>query len=117
MSIEITRDDQSPLVERVTHLIDEVGLEAVMAALPVTKVTLQNTTWETNLGACDYYRRCKGEEGFENGVCGFGCREEPECVTCEPAGGWPPPDQEDVWDYCGPPITYEGGDVEVWVSM
>ena len=36
---------------------------------------------ELNLGECDYY------QGL--GTCSFGCRDEPECMTCRPDGGWP----------------------------
>lgn len=42
-----------------------------------------------DLGGCAYYLRYMKVEGFEDGTCSFGCREEPECVTCEPEGGWP----------------------------
>lgn len=35
-----------------------------------------------NLGSCPYYRHF--------GLCTFGCYSEPECITCEPEGGWPP---------------------------
>lgn len=42
-----------------------------------------------DLGDCAYYQRCRGVEGYEDGTCSFGCRDEPECVTCEPSDGWP----------------------------
>lgn len=39
--------------------------------------------WEDdgNRGDCPYY------EG--TGLCGYGCDQEPECVTYEPREGWP----------------------------
>lgn len=45
---------------------------------------------EGDRGSCPYYLRCLGVPGYEDGICGFGCREEPACVTCEPASGWDP---------------------------
>jgi hypothetical protein len=43
---------------------------------------LDDDEWATpNLAECRYYQGV--------GSCSFGCRDEPECMTCEPPGGWP----------------------------
>lgn len=44
-----------------------------------------------DLGTCPYFARWRSTPGpFEaQAVCGFDCVDEPECVTCEPVGGWP----------------------------
>lgn len=39
-----------------------------------------------NLSTCAYYRGV--------GTCSFGCRDEPACITCVPAEGWPNPLRE-----------------------
>lgn len=42
--------------------------------------------YHADLSDCPYYqRRFVGG----NGICNYGCSEEPECQTCEPSGGWP----------------------------
>jgi hypothetical protein len=42
----------------------------------------------TDEGMCPYYRR--GEEGQDpEGICSFGCRDEPVCQTCWEPPGWP----------------------------
>lgn len=41
----------------------------------------------SDLSTCDYFQRQYG--GDPDGICSFGCWEEPECVTCEPSEGWP----------------------------
>lgn len=41
---------------------------------------------DLDLGTCPYYAHYRGGPF---GTCSFGCREEPECVTCEPEEGWP----------------------------
>lgn len=51
----------------------------------------------SDLGGCAYYQRCIGTPGFSDGICSFGCQEEPECITCEPTGGWP--SQREGYDY------------------
>lgn len=38
-------------------------------------------------GTCPYYQRAMG--GDPEGICSFGCVDEPMCVTCEPHNGWP----------------------------
>lgn len=38
---------------------------------------------------CAYYKRCHGRPGYEDGICSFGCHDEPACITDEPEGGWP----------------------------
>lgn len=43
----------------------------------------------SDLGQCPYLERWIGSEGYGDAVCFRGCQEEPECVTCEPEGGWP----------------------------
>lgn len=45
---------------------------------------------EGDLGQCPYLPRFWNEPGHDpNATCAFGCYDEPECVTCEPDGGWP----------------------------
>lgn len=45
---------------------------------------------ENDLGDCPYFATYAGLPWAEKGaVCSYGCWEEPECVTCEPNGGWP----------------------------
>lgn len=39
-------------------------------------------------GTCGYYLWTKNQDGPFL-TCSFGCFEEPECITCEPDGGWP----------------------------
>lgn len=41
------------------------------------------------LGTCPYFARYHGIKEDPAATCTFGCRDEPECVTCEPAEGWP----------------------------
>jgi hypothetical protein len=41
-----------------------------------------------DLSRCPYYQT-EGLPDAERGTCQYGCRDEPECVTCEPSGGWP----------------------------
>lgn len=46
--------------------------------------------WFDDLGTCPYYARWCNAPGHDpEATCGFGCRDEPECVTCRPWGGWP----------------------------
>lgn len=42
-----------------------------------------------NLGDCPYLRRDGTEGAYGPNTCSHGCSQEPECVTCEPSGGWP----------------------------
>jgi hypothetical protein len=43
-----------------------------------------------DLGVCPYFWRYECLPGYDpDAVCAFGCRDEPECVTCAPSGGWP----------------------------
>jgi hypothetical protein len=45
---------------------------------------------EFNGRHCPYYARHYELGGYRfDAICIFGCVDEPECVTCEPAGGWP----------------------------
>lgn len=44
---------------------------------------------QADVGDCPYLDRWAGKPGFEDATCGYGCREEPSCVTDEPADGWP----------------------------
>lgn len=45
---------------------------------------------DIDLGVCPYYVRYYRLPGYDNdAICGFGCWEEPQCITCEPAEGWP----------------------------
>lgn len=39
---------------------------------------------DVNLGDCPYYR------GTGDRLCGYGCYQEPECMTGRPRRGWPP---------------------------
>lgn len=41
----------------------------------------------SDLSTCSYYQRSLG--GDPNGICSFGCEDEPQCQTCEPQDGWP----------------------------
>ena len=76
-----------------------------MATNPVkiNRVMLASLVEETNvemasdLGGCAYLERLAGTEGYEEGICSFGCHEEPECMTCEPEGGWP--SRREGYDY------------------
>lgn len=46
---------------------------------------------DMDLSGCAYYKRYIGAPGHDpNGTCSYGCREEPECVTSAPVGGWRP---------------------------
>lgn len=46
---------------------------------------------EFNGRACSYFARWMNEPGHDpDATCSFECEEEPECVTYEPEGGWPP---------------------------
>lgn len=45
---------------------------------------------EWNGRLCPYFARYNSLPGHDpEAVCTFGCRDEPQCVTCEPNGGWP----------------------------
>lgn len=45
---------------------------------------------ELDKSVCPYYQRYIGAPGHDpDGTCSFGCRDEPSCVTDQPAGGWP----------------------------
>lgn len=45
--------------------------------------------WDGDLGDCPYYARNYKLPGYDpEGICGYGCREEPGCVTGEPIDGW-----------------------------
>ena len=45
---------------------------------------------EIDLGMCPYYARYESLPGHDpKATCTFGCRDEPQCLTCEPDGGWP----------------------------
>ena len=37
--------------------------------------------YEFDYSSCDYFLRCQGVAGYENGTCTFGCWEEPRCIT------------------------------------
>jgi hypothetical protein len=53
---------------------------------------------EWDLGNCAYYARYCGLPGADpNGICSFGCREEPGCITDEPDGGWPSQREPSNW--------------------
>lgn len=41
-----------------------------------------------DLGSCPYFAHYYNPEENPMGTCTFGCWEEPECVTCQPEGGW-----------------------------
>lgn len=53
------------------------------------------TDADEDLGTCPYFAACHGLPGADRlgengpGTCAFGCVDEPACVTCEPAEGWP----------------------------
>jgi hypothetical protein len=42
-----------------------------------------------DLSLCAYYQHSDGVGNFGPNTCSFDCIDEPECVTCEPMGGWP----------------------------
>lgn len=43
-----------------------------------------------DLGQCPYLARYESLPGHDPAAtCGYGCSDEPQCVTCEPTGGWP----------------------------
>jgi len=43
-----------------------------------------------DLGDCPYFARWNSIPGHNpHATCSYGCYDEPECVTCEPHGGWP----------------------------
>lgn len=43
-----------------------------------------------DLSDCPYYRRSRQLPGHDpNGICGYGCRDEPVCITDCPRDGWP----------------------------
>lgn len=43
---------------------------------------------ESDLSTCPYFtRHLPG--GDPEGTCGFGCYDEPQCMTCRPRDGWP----------------------------
>lgn len=45
---------------------------------------------EWDLGTCPYYARSARLPGHDpEGICSFGCQEEPACITSEPSDGWP----------------------------
>lgn len=45
--------------------------------------------WDGDLGDCPYFARSYRLPGYDpEGICGYGCRDEPACVTCEPIEGW-----------------------------
>ena len=46
--------------------------------------------FEFNGRDCPYYARYHQLAGYKfDAICIFSCVDEPECVTCEPVGGWP----------------------------
>lgn len=61
-----------------------------------------------DLSACPYLLR--GREGADpNGICGYGCREEPACHTGRPEDGWPMERLEAALDSLGHlTIDYSG---------
>lgn len=43
-----------------------------------------------DLGLCPYLFRWYSLPGHDpHAVCAYGCRDEPECMTCEPEDFWP----------------------------
>jgi hypothetical protein len=43
-----------------------------------------------DMSDCPYFARYAGLPGHDpEGICSYGCRDEPECVTCRPRHGWP----------------------------
>lgn len=45
--------------------------------------------WDGDRGDCPYYARNYELEGYDpDGICSYGCREEPACITSEPWEGW-----------------------------
>ena len=42
-----------------------------------------------DMSSCPYFQRMSGTPGYETGSCGWGCYDEPSCITDEPEGGWP----------------------------
>jgi hypothetical protein len=50
------------------------------------------TDTDPDLGLCPYFARFYSVPGHNpEGICGRlpQCHDEPQCVTCEPTGGWP----------------------------
>ena len=62
----------------------------------------------TDFGMCPYLARWQGVAGSdpEAGCFDGHCTDEPECVTCEPRGGWPSRVfLAELLDACSRPIT------------
>lgn len=61
--------------------------------------------WDGWLGDCEWFKRVMREPGHDpQGICSYGCWEEPACQTCIPGEeGWGPEPEPrgDPCDYCG----------------
>ena len=67
--------------ERAALLAVADHIEQLEAALLDTYVDA------SDLGLCPYALR--GYPGADPlGTCGYGCKDEPECLTCTPSEGW-----------------------------
>lgn len=56
------------------------------------QLSLEPDDGEENLGDCPYLARWNALPGHDpEATCAYGCSDEPDCVTCQPSGGWPVP--------------------------
>ena len=63
-------------------VIEGPTVKALLAVVEAAEDLLDVFNGEADdLASCSYFR---GE-----GACGFGCRDEPSCMTDIPEGGWP----------------------------
>ena len=65
--------------------------DALPALIEVAKAAQYAAEWADDPGTCPYLDRYESVEGHDpDAVCGgFGCQDEPSCVTDHPRGGWP----------------------------
>ena len=67
---------------RFIATFDPPTVKALLAVVEAAEDLLDVFNGEADdLASCSYFR---GE-----GACGFGCRDEPSCMTDIPEGGWP----------------------------
>ena len=67
---------------RYVCTFDPPTVKALLAVVEAAEDLLDVFNGEADdLASCSYFR---GE-----GACGFGCRDEPSCMTDIPEGGWP----------------------------
>jgi hypothetical protein len=61
-------------------------------------LTPEDLDWDLDYGNCPYYDRYYNLPRADPfAICGYGCREEPACITDEPSDGWPSQREPSNW--------------------